>query len=316
MKTTLLTPEELRAAVPMSHAIAAVRDAFVRLRAGEFEMPVRTALGDGRVLTMTAFHAPTSSTVVKSVDLDYSRRPATQGLVLWTSGSTAYVLDAGTVTSLRTGAAVGVATDLLAPAVTRTLVLIGLGGQAADQLRAVRAVREFEAVTLVARNPDSARVFAEVHAEGLAGLDVRLSTDPAAAVADADVICCATPSTKPLFDADVLPDTLHVNAIGAYRLSMRELPGTLLSSALVVVDQREAALEESGEINHAIAEGALTSEALVELGTMLDGCPRASPRPARTVFKSVGLAMQDWAIGHALWASKDQVNFKISNPKD
>jgi ornithine cyclodeaminase len=90
---------------------------------------------------------------------------------------------------------------------------------------------------------------------------------------------------------------------------MRELPDALLSSALVVVDQREAALEESGEIDHAIAEGALTSDALVELGTMLDGCSSASPRPARTVFKSVGLAMQDWAIGHALWASRHQGKF-------
>ncbi len=305
MKTMLLTPEELRTAVPMSRAITAVRDAFVRMQAGEFEMPVRTALGDGRFLTMTAFHAPTSSAVVKSVDLDYSRRPATQGLVLWTAGSTAYVLDAGTVTSLRTGAAVGVATDLLAPALTRTLVLIGLGGQAADQLRAVRVMREFEAVTLVSRDLESARVFAEAHADDLAGLDVRLSADPAVAVADADVICCATPSTTPLFEVDALPEAVHVNAIGAYRLHMRELPDALLSSALVVVDQREAALEESGEINHAIVEGVLTADGLVELGTLLDGVPEASPRPARTVFKSVGLAMQDWAIGHALCPSKD-----------
>ena len=79
---------------------------------------------------------------------------------------------------------------------------------------------------------------------------------------------------------------------------MRELPDGLLSSALVVVDQREAALEESGEIRHAITEGALTADALVELGTVLDGLPGTPP--ARTVFKSVGLAMQDWAIGHAL----------------
>ena len=178
MRTTLLTPEQLRAAVPMSRAIEAVRDGFARLQAGEFEMPVRTSLGDGRVLTMTAFHAPTSSTVVKSVNLDYDRRPATQGLVMWTVDATAYVLDAGTVTSLRTGAVVGVATDLLAPAVTPTLVLIGLGGQAADQLRAVRAVRTFDAVTLVSRHLDSARQFAEAHAGDLAGLDVRLSTDP------------------------------------------------------------------------------------------------------------------------------------------
>jgi ornithine cyclodeaminase/alanine dehydrogenase-like protein (mu-crystallin family) len=311
MRTAVLTPEQLRAAVPMARAIEAVRDGFIRLQAGEFEMPVRNSLGGGRVLTMTAFHIPTTSTAVKSVDLDYGRRPATQGLVLWTSGSTAYVLDAATVTSLRTGAAVGVATDLLAPAAATRLTLIGLGGQAVDQLRAVRAVRDFGAVTLVSRDPDSARSFAEAHAEDLAGLDVHLSADPIEGVADADVVCCATPSTTPLFDADALPKTVHVNAIGAYRHSMRELPDALLASALVVVDQREAALEESGEIHHAMAEGLVTADGLVELGALLGETP-ASPRPDRTVFKSVGLAMQDWAIGWAL-ESRD---FKMSNPKD
>lgn len=299
MKTTVLSSDELRAAVPMSSAIAAVRDAFIRLHAGEFEMPVRTALGDGRFLTMTALHTPTSSTVVKSVNLDFARRPAVQGLVMWTSGSTSYVLDAGTVTSLRTGAVVGVATDLLAPVDARTLVLIGLGGQAPDQLRAMRAVRDFDAVTLVDRDIGFVTAFAEAQAKDLADLDVRLSTDPSAAVTNADVVCCATPSTEPLFAADDLPETLHVNAIGAYRLNMRELPDALLSSGLLVVDQREAALEESGEIHHAIAAGVLVPDDLLELGEVLAGVRR----PARTVFKSVGLGAQDWAIGQALWSA-------------
>jgi ornithine cyclodeaminase/alanine dehydrogenase-like protein (mu-crystallin family) len=312
VRTTVLSPEELRAAVPMSRAIAAVRDAFVRLEAGEFEMPVRTALGGGRVLTMTAFHSPTSSTSVKSINLDYTRRPATEGLVIWSVGSTAYVLDAGTVTSLRTGAVVGVATDLLAPAVTPNLVLIGLGGQAADQLRGVRAVRDFATVTLVARDERTAGAFAEARAKDLVGLDVRLSTNPSSAVATADVVCCATPATEALFEADALPEALHVNAIGAYRLAMRELPDALLSSALVVVDQREAALEESGEIHHAIASGVLTENSLVELGAVLDGVVR----PPRTVFKSVGLAVQDWAIGWALGSGQSGQSFKRLNPKD
>lgn len=301
MKTEVLSPANLRAAVPMPAAIAAVRDAFARLKAGEFELPVRTALGDGRFLTMSALHVPTASVVVKSVNMDFDRRPAVEGLVMWTSTptSTTYVLDAATVTSLRTGAVVGVATDLLAPAVARELVLIGLGGQAPDQLRAVRCVRSFERVTLVDRDEGFANAFADKQADDLAGLDVRISTDPAGAVATADVVCCATPSTEPLFPADALPKVVHVNAIGAYRLNMRELPDELLASALVVVDQREAVLEESGEIAHAISAGLLTEADLTELSAVLGGVER----PGRTVFKSVGLAIQDWAIGHAVSAS-------------
>lgn len=301
MRTEMLTAAQLRAALPMPAAIAAVRDAFIALGAGEFEMPVRTALGEGRFLTMNAYHAPTASAVVKAVNLDFNRRPAVEGLVTWTSASTSttYVLDAGAVTSLRTGAVVGVATDVLAPVDARELVLIGLGGQAGDQLRAVRAVRSFERVTLVDRDENFVRAFADNHADDLAGLDVRLSVDPAAAVSTADVVCCATPSTEPLFPADALPERVHVNAIGAYRLSMRELPDELLAAALLVVDQREAALEESGEIDHAIGAGLLAESDLVELSEVL----RAPDRPVgrgRTVFKSVGLALQDWAIGYAL----------------
>jgi ornithine cyclodeaminase/alanine dehydrogenase-like protein (mu-crystallin family) len=301
VKTEVLTPDDLRAAVPMPEAIAAVRDAFIRLRAGEFEMPVRTALGAGRFLTMSALHAPSASVVVKSVNMDFDRRPAVEGLVMWTSAptSTTYVIDAAAVTSLRTGAVVGVATDLLAPAAARHLVLVGLGGQAPDQLRAVRCVRPFERVTLVDRDEGLVRAFAAQYADDLAGLEVQISTDAVAAVSTADVVCCATPSTEPLFPAEALPDVVHVNAIGAYRLNMRELPDELLESALVVVDQREAALEESGEIHHALSAGLLTEADLVELSAVLGGVDRRG----RTVFKSVGLAIQDWAIGHALSTS-------------
>lgn len=297
----MLSSADLRAAVSMPDAISAVRAAFIGLRAGEFEMPVRTALGDGRFLTMSALHGPTNSVVVKSVNLDFTRRPAVEGLVMWTLAptSTTYLLDAATVTSLRTGAVVGVATDLLAPATARNLVLVGLGGQAPDQLRAVRCVRSFERVTLVDRDENLIRAFADQNADDLAGLDVRISTDPATAVSTADVVCCATPSTEPLFPAVALPDAVHVNAIGAYRLNMRELPDELLGSALVVVDQRDAVLEESGEIAHAMAAGLLTESDLSELSAVLGGVER----PGRTVFKSVGLAIQDWAIGHALATS-------------
>ena len=124
-----------------------------------------------------------------------------------------------------------------------------------------------------------------------------VATTVDAAVSTADVVCCATPSTEPLFRAASLPDRVHVNAVGAYRPNMRELPDELLGAALVVVDQREAALEESGEVRHAIDAGVLGTQDLVELTDVLaNGFAPAD----RTVFKSVGLAIQDWAIAHAL----------------
>ena len=298
MSLVVLSEDDVRARVPMTVAIDSVREAFRSLARGDFELPVRTALGEGRALTMSAHHRPTATTVVKSVGVELDRRPAVAGSVSFLSASTSttFVLDAAAVTSLRTGAVVGVATELLAPTDAGHLVLLGLGAQAADQLRAVQAVRPIQRVTLVDRDPERAKQFRDQRAAELAQLDVVVAGEPAQAVAAADIVCCATPATAPLFAGAALPEVVHVNAIGAFRLGMRELPDDLLSSALVVVDQREAVLEESGEIDHALRSGAIRESDLHELGAVLDGVDR----PARTVFKSVGLAIQDWAVAHAV----------------
>lgn len=116
-------------------------------------------------------------------------------------------------------------------------------------------------------------------------------------IATADIVCCATSSSTPLFDAASLPARVHVNAIGAFRPTMRELPRDLLATAsTVMVDQREAALDESGEIIDAVGAGVV--QELLELGTALTTPP--STPTGRTVFKSVGVGCQDWAIANAL----------------
>jgi ornithine cyclodeaminase len=110
-------------------------------------------------------------------------------------------------------------------------------------------------------------------------------------------VCCATTAREPLFAAADLPERVHVNAIGSFRPSMRELPDDLLACGSVVVDDREAILVESGEILHAVATGALVADSLVELGDALGRDVELLPR---TVFKSVGVAVQDWAIAQLL----------------
>ena len=299
MSTRVLSAEETRAAISMPDAIAAVRHAFVALGADEFELPQRTVLGEGTALSMAVHHRPSRSTVVKSISADFSRTPAIVGAVVWVSTDSPDVLvaDAATVTTIRTGAVVGVATDVLAIPEAHRLVVVGAGGQAADQVRAVCAVRTIDTVTLVARRTHAAEALRDDLGDEVADLDVRVTTDLPGALRDADVVCCATPATEPLFRLEDLPRVVHVNAIGSYQHSMRELPDELLAGATVVVDQREAALAEAGEIDHAIAAGVLRVDDLVELSEVLE------QRPAhreRTVFKSVGVAVQDWALGDLL----------------
>ncbi|CQR65569.1 ornithine cyclodeaminase family protein [Streptomyces leeuwenhoekii] len=300
MSTVALTPHEIREAVTMREAIDAVRGGFIDLAAGEFEMPTRTVLRDGQFLVMNAHHRATASAMIKTLSLDFDRVPAIAGTVVWaeTRRPDTLVADAGAVTTLRTGAAVGVATDLLAPADAGRLTIIGAGGQAPDQVRAVHTVRPLRELTVVDADPARAEALARTLAEELTGTKISTATDPEAAVGDAEIVCCATPATSPLFTAEALPARVHVNAIGAFRPTMRELPDELLAGSTVIIDEREAILEESGEILHALRTGAITQDSLTELGTALTTAE--APSGDRTVFKTVGVAMQDWAIARLL----------------
>jgi ornithine cyclodeaminase len=300
METITIGAREIREAVTMREAIDAVRRGFIDLAGGEFEMPTRTALRGGQFLVMCAHHRSTASAMIKTLSLNFARKPAIVGTVVWseTDRLDHLVADAGAVTTLRTGAAVGVATDLLAAPEAGRLTLIGAGGQAADQVRAVHAVRPLRQLTVVDRDPRRAQTLIEALEPELAGAELRTATDAESAVRSAEIVCCATNATSPLFPESALPAQVHVNAIGAYRPTMRELPDELLATSTVVVDELDAILEESGEIIHAIETGAITKDALIELGTALTAT--SAEYRQRTVFKTVGVAMQDWAVARLL----------------
>ena len=236
--------------------------------------------------------------MVKTLSVAPGRDPLILGTLVWTTVEGQLIADAVTVTTLRTGAVTGVATDLLAAPDATRLALFGAGAQAADQVRAVMAVRPITELAVFTRNPGRAEALLGRIAAEFPGIACRVAPTAEDAIGDADVVCCATSATTPLFDAAALPERVHVNAVGSFRPSMRELPERLLAGAhRVVVDQGEAALEEAGEIIHALDYGLLTLDDLTELGDALHLPP---PRTGRTVFKSVGLAIQDWAIAKLL----------------
>ncbi|HET6743407.1 MAG TPA: ornithine cyclodeaminase family protein [Kribbella sp.] len=297
-RVLVLTAEDVRRTVSMNVAVDAVRDAFTELAAGHFVLPPRQIFGDGAVLVMSAYHSPTGTAVVKKIGIALDQVPAIRATLVWTGNGEQVVAEGSSITTLRTGAVVGVATDLLAPAEASRLTVIGSGAQAPDQVRAVLAVRPIADVTIVGRSADRAAALARELGTEFADVRFTSSTDIDASVADPHVICCATSSATPLFNADALPESVHVNAVGAFRPTMRELPRELFATAsTVLVDQTEAALEESGEVIDAITSGTLTTKDLLELGPALSNPPS---RAGRTVFKSVGVGCQDWAIAAAL----------------
>ncbi len=297
----VISPDRLRELVPMRAAIDAVRDGFIAGSAGGIEQPTRLALEGGRALAMLAADRQGIGTVLKVVTVRGGNPgrglPAVQAVVIWFDGETGTpeaIIDGGTLTALRTGAASGVATDLLASPAAGVLAMIGAGGQAADQVRAVCAVRPIREVRIASRDPMHAAALAARLAGELEPVRVVAGNVPGA-LAGADVVCTATTATRPLFAALDLAPVVHVNAVGAYTEGMCELPAELLAGASVVaVDLIDAALAEAGDLIQAIRVGLLQRERLVEIGTLL--ARPAAPPGGRTVFKSVGVAAQDWAL--------------------
>jgi ornithine cyclodeaminase len=292
----------LRSLVPMPDAIGASRTAFAAAAAGEVSGPLRSALSRHRVLVMPAEHS-SGSAIVKVLSLQPDGwkvgLPSIGGSVLWVDGDTgriAALLDATSLTALRTGAASGLATSLLAPPAASVLAMLGAGGQAADQVAAVIAVRPIDTVRVFSRRRDRRESLCTELAGVHPGVTFHPSGDSADAVRGADVICTATRSSEPLFsDGDVGPD-VHINAVGAYTAQMCEVPAAAFARAsTVVIDQRAAAAAEAGDLIQAIAAGQLQASRLVEIGDLLAG--HAGPPGGLTIFKSVGIAAQDWALG-------------------
>jgi ornithine cyclodeaminase len=297
---------EITAAVPVGQLLDAVEAAFRDVATGRDRSPVRfhVPLPNGDLLLMPGVREGGSGSSVKLVTVLPANAargiPTVQAVVTWfdaETGTPVAVLDGTALTAMRTGAASGVATRLLAREDAAVLALLGTGGQAAWQVRAVRAARPIRELRVFSRNVASCERFAREMATELGdGVRVAAARSAEEAVTAADVVCCATTSAQPVFDAGWLRPGAHVNGVGAFRLGMVELPPELFAeAALVAVDSRAAALAEAGDLVAAIEAGLLDAAAFVEIGTIGREWAATRDPEAITVFKSVGLAIQDVA---------------------
>jgi ornithine cyclodeaminase len=299
----------IREAVPIGEMLDAVEAAYRDVAAGRDRSPLRTRveLAGGELLLMPGVRAGGRGASVKLVTVmpENPARglPTVQAVVVWldaTTGRPLALMDGETVTAMRTGAASGVATRLLARPDAESLTVLGVGGQAAWQLRAVLAARPIRRAVVYARSADARDAFA-VRMAAETGIEVTAGHDAESAVRQADVVCCATTSSDPVFEADWIRPGTHVNGIGAFRLGMVEIPPELFARAhLVAVDSRSAALAEAGDVAAAVDAGLLAEDALVEIGSIDAGWADQRPAGAITAFKSVGLAIQDVAAAELI----------------
>jgi alanine dehydrogenase len=313
-----LDGDAIRSAVPVGDLLDAIEAAYRDVAAGRDRSPIRShvRLEGGDLLLMPGVRAGGPGVSVKLVTVVPGNAerglPTIHAILAWfdaVTGRPLALLDGAAITAMRTGAASGVATRLLARSDAGTLAVIGAGGQAEWQVRACLAARSIREVLVYARHAEGRASFAERLAAAT-GVPVRPVDSAREAVEAADVICCATTSADPVFEADWVRPGTHVNGIGAFRLGMVELPPELFARAAVVaVDAIEAARAEAGDLMAAVEGGSVAEDRLVEIGAVERDWAETRPADAITVFKSVGLAIQDvaaaeLAVGRALGAAE------------
>ena len=204
------------------------------------------------------------------------------------------LMDAAALTCIRTAAVSGVATKHLAREDASSLIVFGAGAQAAEHVEAMLAVRPVEKVVIVGRDPSRAGSLVD----RLLVRGVVARTGSPGEVGEADIVCCCTTSTTPLFPGSLLRPSTHVNAVGSYKPDRRELDGETMRRARVVVESIDTAIQEAGDVVMAIHEGALNAEALSELDSVVKGKTLGSSGDI-TVFKSVGAGYQDLVVALA-----------------
>ena len=311
MKLRILSGADVRRATTMAEAIRAVREAYVQLSAGRAVVPLRTPVPveerEGVTLFMPAYLTDSDALGAKIVSVFPGNLaqglPTIHAVVVVVEARTGRplaLMDGTYLTALRTGAASGVATDLLARRDARVAAIFGAGAQARTQLEAVCTVREIEKVWVYDTVPEAAEAYATAMKNQGRPIpaDVSAARSPAQAVADADVICTATTSNKPVFDDASLKPGVHINGIGSYTPEMQEIPTATVARARVVVDSRSASLAEAGDLIIPLNQGLITSSDVHgEIGEVAGGqiTGRESDKEV-TFFKSVGVAVQDIAV--------------------
>lgn len=320
----VLDAAAVRAALPMARAVDVAAQTFAALAAGSVEQPPRQftrptglELWAGLMPCTIADDEPVHVVKLVTITAGNLERglPSVHGLVAVLDGETGVplaVLDGASLTAVRTAAVSGLATRLLAAPDASDLAVIGAGAQGRAHLEAMAVVRTLERVRVWNRSPGRAQDFAAWAASR--GWDCTVVATVPAATAGADLICVCTDAATPLVEAADVSDGTHVNAIGAFTATTRELAADLVARARVVVDDHAAAAEEAGDILLAQAEGAIGADhveaSLVELagGTTFTRAPGDV-----TVFKSVGLSAEDAfaarAVLHA--ASRDRLGVEV-----
>jgi ornithine cyclodeaminase/alanine dehydrogenase-like protein (mu-crystallin family) len=296
-------------------------DALKSLAAGEVHQPLRTIIrppnAKGFLGLMSAYRGGDQPALGLKAITVFPQNPALsldahQGAVLLFNAETGELealINASAITAVRTAAVSAVATDLLARRDANELTIIGAGVQARTHVRAIACVRELARARIVSRNPEHSRQCAEELAQ-----EFSFAVEPVAEVSEAltgtDIVVTATSSLEPVLKYEWLPKGVHINAIGTHSPASREIDSETMARARIFVDSRESAINEAGDYLLAVAEGVIDEQSiLAELGELLAGTRQGRVTEAEvTLFKSLGLAVEDVACANYLYQEAQRSN--------
>ena len=326
MDLVIINQQEVGELLPMTECMEAMERVFRGLVAGECLLPLRQIMWlDERVgaLGMMPSHWESVGTIgLKAVTFfpgnEGTDHDTHQGAVLLYEtrrGQLVAMVDATSITAIRTAAVSGVATKLLSRRDAKTLALIGSGVQANMHLDAMMATRELTSVRVCSKSLARAKAFVEAVAPRHSA-SITATESVQEAVDGADIICTVTSSPDPILMGEWLQPGVHINAVGSSVPFVRELDSEAVKRSRLFVDRRESAINEAGDFVIAKREGVVDDDHILgELGEVLTNAVpgRTAPQDI-TLFKSVGLAIEDLAAAQHVYekARKNGVGIRVS----
>lgn len=324
MPTLILSAQDVRDLLPMSACMDVMRETLRSLSEGSAVQPLRAVLrapdNTGALGVMPGWLPGIGMMGLKDVSVFSGNRAVGLeshiGVVLLHEtqhGQLVAIADASEITAIRTAAVSGVATQLLARPDAGDLALIGSGTQAETHLAAMLVARPIRRVRVWSRSAENARDFA-TRMQARHSLSIEVIPTVRDAVDGADIICTTTASKEPILNGIWLTPGTHINAVGSSVSFARELDTAAVVIARLFVDRKESTINEAGDYLFPLKERAITEAHIVgEVGDVLRGMLNGRSSDAEiTLFKSLGLAVEDIAATHYVYTRAREVGRGVS----